>query len=55
MNSASWVICDRATGAVLFETFDRATAMKIDQEKFEAVPVREHLHRLNMKIKAGEA
>lgn len=54
MKTASWVIKEKATGAVLFETFDKKTDDALNTEKYEAVPILDYLADLNRRIKAGE-
>ena len=46
---ASWIIRERDTGKVLFETFDRRVPAAINTEKYEAVPIMEYLTSLNNK------
>lgn len=45
--TASWVIREKATGAVVMETFDRKKVDALNTAKYEAVPVQEHLASLN--------
>ena len=45
--SASWVIRERDTGKVLFETFDKRIPTAINAVKYEAVPILEYLVSLN--------
>jgi len=45
--SASWVIRERSTGRVLFETFSRKVAAAINTAKYEAVPILQYLASLN--------
>ena len=51
----SWVIRVRATGIVLFETFDPQVPARLNTEKYEAVPILEYLQALNRTIKAKDA
>lgn len=44
---ASWVIKNKATGEILFETFDKAKVDALNTSKYEAVPIYEHLTGLN--------
>lgn len=46
---ASWVIRNKATGAVVLETYDRAKVDALNTEKYEAVPIQEHLSGLSQK------
>jgi Inorganic Pyrophosphatase len=46
---SSWVIREKATGAVIAETFDRKKVAALNTEKYEAVPIREHLASLSAK------
>lgn len=45
--TASWVIREKATGKVIAETFNREVAQAVNTEKYEAVPIIEHLASLN--------
>lgn len=47
--TASWVIRDRQSGEVLFETFDQKKVGALNTEKYEAVPIGEYLGSLNKK------
>ncbi|ASZ72162.1 hypothetical protein vBPaePE220_00022 [Pseudomonas phage vB_PaeP_E220] len=46
-NSASWVIRNKETGEVVAETFDRKKVDALNTEKYEAVPIQQHLASLN--------
>lgn len=46
-NSASWVIRNKETGEVIAETFDRKKVDALNTEKYEAVPIQQHLASLN--------
>jgi hypothetical protein len=46
---ASWVVKNKATGEILFETFDKAKVDALNTSKYEAVPIYEHLTGLNKK------
>ena len=52
MSTASWVIRNRTTGAVMFETFNRKIVAALNTAKYEAVPILEYLASLNRQ--AGE-
>lgn len=47
MKTASWVIKEKASGKVLFETFDQKKVDALNVEKYVAVPILEHLGSLN--------
>lgn len=47
MKTASWVIRNKETKEVLFETFSPEIASKVNREKYEAVTILEHLQSLN--------
>jgi hypothetical protein len=47
MKTASWVIIDKQTGAVLFETFQASIIPKINTARYEAVPILTYLQGLN--------
>lgn len=47
MQTASWIIRNKATGAVVMETFNADIIKKINAEKYEAVPVLEYLASMN--------
>lgn len=44
---ASWVIRERASRAVIFETFDPKKVAALNIAKYEAVPIGEYLASLN--------
>ncbi|HEH9528160.1 TPA: PLxRFG domain-containing protein [Pseudomonas aeruginosa] len=46
-NSASWVIRNKETGEVMAETFDRKKVDALNTEKYEVVPIQQHLASLN--------
>lgn len=45
--TASWVIRNKETGEVVMETFDKKKVDALNTEKYEAVPIAEHLGSLN--------
>ncbi|WDZ77953.1 hypothetical protein PWG15_05465 [Ensifer adhaerens] len=45
--TASWVIRERANGRVILETFDRRKVDALNTEKYEAIPVQQHLAEVN--------
>lgn len=45
--TASWVIRHKATGDIVFETFNRRVVELLNTDKFEAVPILEYLQSLN--------
>lgn len=47
MKTASWVIKNKKTGEIIFETFEQSTVNAINTDKFEAVPILKHLQSLN--------
>lgn len=47
MRTASWVIREKATGNVLFETFDKKKVDALNTARYEAVPIGEYLASLN--------
>jgi hypothetical protein len=49
--TASWVIRNKGTGEVLFETFDRKKVDALNTEKYEAVPIQEYLGSINNAAK----
>jgi len=49
MKTASWVIVDRQTGAVLFETFQASIIPKINTARYEAVPILTYLQHLTKR------
>lgn len=46
----SWVIVSRADGKAVFETFNRKTAERVDQERYEVLTAQQWLGRLNRPI-----
>lgn len=49
MKTASWVIRNKTTKEVLFETFSPEIASAVNREKYEAVPILEYLISINGK------
>lgn len=45
--TASWVLREKATGRVIAETFDRKKVDALNTERYEAVPVQQHLAEIN--------
>lgn len=50
--TASWVIREKETGNVVMETFDKKKVDALNTDKYEAVPVQQHLGELNKALKA---
>ncbi|MFX3574156.1 hypothetical protein [Ralstonia mannitolilytica] len=53
METASWVIREKESKRVLFETFNRATAERLNTAKYEAVPILAYLQEFNARIRAA--
>jgi hypothetical protein len=51
--TASWVIREKATDHVLFETFDSKKVAALNTEKYRAVPILQHLVEINTAIKSA--
>ena len=51
LRTSSWVIVDKITNKAIFETFNETLAIKINVEKYEAVPVLQYLQNLNKTIR----
>jgi len=49
----SWVVVSRKTGESVMETYNRATAERINQGAYEVVTAQRWLVRVNQEIKAG--
>lgn len=47
MRTASWIIRNKASKEVLFETFNRKLVAALNTAKYEAVPILEYLAGLN--------
>lgn len=47
METASWVIREKATGKVVMETFDKKKVDALNVARYEAIPILEHLGSLN--------
>jgi hypothetical protein len=50
--TTSWVIREKATGEVILETFDKRKVDALNTNKYEAVPILQHLQEFNEKVKA---
>lgn len=58
MQTASWVIKELSTGRVICETFSRSVVAALNVERYEAVPILQHLVGLtqrDVKPLAGRA
>jgi hypothetical protein len=53
--TASWVVRNKATGEVLFETYDKKKVKALNTSKYEAVPIEKYLPELNKQAKAANA
>ncbi len=51
-NPASWVIRNKETSEVVMETFDKKKVDALNTEKYEAVPIAQHLGEINGKAAA---
>jgi hypothetical protein len=49
--SASYIIREKDTKRVLFETFNKTVVNRLNLEKYEAIPILEYLEKLNSDIK----
>jgi len=49
--TASWIIRNRSTKAVICETFDERKVKALNTEKYEAVPILAYLQELNRSIR----
>jgi capsid portal protein len=47
METASWVIRNKVTEEVIFETFNQKIVDKLNTDKYEAVPILDYLVSLN--------
>lgn len=45
--TASWVVKEKGTGAILFETFNARVVAALNTARYEAVPILDHLASLN--------
>ncbi|WP_193749428.1 hypothetical protein [Ralstonia mannitolilytica] len=53
METASWVIREKESKRVLFETFSRATVERLNTTKYEAVPILAYLQEFNARVRAA--
>lgn len=53
--TASWAIRNKETGEVVAETFDRARVDALNTQKYEAIPIQEHLASLIQPTHAATA
>lgn len=52
----SWVIREKSTGKAVAETFDRRKVDALNAERYEAVPIAQHLAEVNdPSSRAGQA
>lgn len=47
--AASWVILEKSSRKVLFETFDRRKVDALNTARYEAVPIDQYLASLNRR------
>ena len=47
----SWIICDKETGAAVFETFSRRTAERVNQTKYSVETAAQYLARFNRSVR----
>lgn len=52
MKTTSWVIREKSTDRVIFETFDPRKVRALNTTRYEAVPIAEYLASINGKVKA---
>lgn len=53
-STASWAIRNKDTGEVVMETFDQKKVDALNTDKYEAVPIQQHLAEVNASIKDGD-
>lgn len=53
--TASWVLRDKETKAVVMETFDPKVVERLNTDKYEAVPIGQYLGEINGKAKTAPA
>ena len=51
LRTASWVIVEKATNKALFETFNEAIVGKINESKYQAVPILAYLQQFNQQVR----
>lgn len=49
--TASWVVREKGSGKVILETFNRKVVKALNTEKYEAVPIQEHLAGINQRLR----
>lgn len=47
----SWIIVSRATGKSVLETFNRSTAERVNQERYEVLTAAQYLGRFNRAVR----
>lgn len=50
--TASWVIREKGSQAPVMETFNKRLVDRLNTDKYEAVPIKQHLVELNQQVKA---
>lgn len=55
MATASWILREKATKAVICETFDANKVAALNTAKYEAVPILDYLVELNQSVKTTQA
>lgn len=51
--TASWVIREKVSKGVLFETFNPMIVERLNTQKYEAVPILQYLQEFNSEAKHG--
>lgn len=49
LETHSWVVTEKGTNKIIFETFNPRVVENINREKYEVTPIGEHLRNLNKK------
>lgn len=53
--TASWIIREKVSKAVLFETFSKLVVDRLNTAKYEAVPVLQYLQEFNASVRSEVA
>jgi len=52
--TTSWVVREKATGRVVFETFNPTIVARLNTDRYEAVPIMDYLTEFNRRVKGAD-
>jgi len=52
--TTSWVVREKTTGRVVFETFNPTIVARLNTDRYEAVPIMDYLTEFNRRVKGAD-